>query len=81
MTDELESYDRGSYIESFVLESPKFYASFVCRKDARIKFVRYNVKFIITLIMNFNSIRKLIIERERQEQEKEEKEETAEIEL
>jgi len=81
MTDELESYGRG-YIESFVSGGPKFYAYVVCTPEGRAHEI-CKVKGIIlnynnSLIVNFNNVRKLIMERERreQEEEKEEEEET-----
>jgi len=80
MTDELESYGHGSYIESFVSGGPKFYAYVVrtpegrTREICKVKGITLN--YNNSLIVNFNSIRKLIMERERQEQEETEEEAT-----
>jgi len=60
MTDELESYGRGSFIESFVSGGPKFYA-YVVRTEGRrheickVKGITLNYKN--SRIINFNSIR------------------------
>lgn len=76
MTNELESYGRGSYIESFVSGGPKFYAYVVrtaegrTHKICKIKGTTLNYKN--SLVVNFNSIRKLILERDRREEEEEE---------
>ncbi|XP_011859145.1 PREDICTED: uncharacterized protein LOC105556661 [Vollenhovia emeryi] len=67
MTDELESYGRGSYIESFVSGGPKFYAYIVrtpegrTREVCKIKGITLN--YNNSLIVNFNSIRKLLTDR------------------
>lgn len=80
MTNELESYGRGSYIESFVSGGPKFYAYVVCTAEGRthkickIKGTTSNYKN--SLVVNFNSIRKLILKRDRREEEEEEEETT-----
>jgi len=82
MTDELKSYGRGSYIESFVSGGPKFYAYVVrtpegrTREICKVKGITLN--YNNSLIVNFNSIRKLIMERERREQEETEEEEGSE---
>jgi len=71
MTDEFESYGRGSHIESFVSGGPKFYAYVVRTSEGRAHEI-YKVKGITlnynnSLIVNFNSIRKLIMKREKRE--------------
>jgi len=82
MTDELKSYGRGNDIESFVSGGPKFYEYVVRISEghASFRFI-WKVKGITLnynnfLIINFNSIRKLIMERERREQEEERKKES-----
>ena len=80
MTDELESYGRGSFIESFVSGGPKFYAYVVRTPEGRrheickVKGITLNYKN--SCIINFNSIRKLIIDNERERRDEEEEEET-----
>jgi len=80
MMDELESYGRGSYIESFVSENPKFYAYVVCTSEERAheicKVKGITLNYNNSLIVNFNSIRKLIMKRERREQKEEEEKTT-----
>ena len=72
MTDELESYGNGSYIESFVSGGPKFYAYVVrtpdgiARETCKVKGITLN--YSNSRFINFNSIRSLILERERQEE-------------
>jgi len=65
ITDELESYGRGSFIESFMSGGPKFYV-YVVRTPkgnrheiCKIKGITLNYKN--SRIINFNSIRKLIM--------------------
>ena len=78
MTDELESYGRGSFIESFVSGGPKFYAYVVRTPEGRrheickVKGITLNYKN--SRIINFNSIRKLIIDNERERRDEEEEE-------
>ncbi|XP_011684671.1 PREDICTED: uncharacterized protein LOC105448010, partial [Wasmannia auropunctata] len=86
MTDELESYGRGSYIESFVSGGPKFYAYVVRTTSDRTheicKIKGITLNYNNSLCMNFASIKKLIAEREKRgergegEGEKEEEEKT-----
>ncbi|XP_071581363.1 uncharacterized protein [Temnothorax nylanderi] len=70
MTDELESYGCGTYIEKFVSGGPKFYAYIICTPDGRtvesckVKGITLNYKN--SLAVNFNSIKNLIIQRERE---------------
>jgi len=76
MTDELESYGCGSYIESFVSRGPKFYAYVIHTLEGRAheicKVKDTTLNYNNSLIVNFNHIRKLIMEEERREQEEEE---------
>ena len=78
MTDELESYGRGSFIELFVSGGPKFYAYVVRTPEGRrheicrVKEITLNYKN--SYIINFNSIRKLIIDNEREIRDQEEEE-------
>ena len=78
MTDELESYGRGSFIESFVSGGPKFYVYVVRTPEGRrheickVKGIRLNYKN--SCIINFNSIRRLIIDNEREKCDEEEEE-------
>ena len=71
MTDELESYGRGSFIEAFVSGGPKFYAYVVRTPDGRrceickIKGIRLN--FENSQLINFNTIYRLLLNREREE--------------
>ena len=57
MTDELKSYDRNSYIDSFVSDDPKFYAYIVhtpkrhTHEICKIKSITFNYKN--SLILNF----------------------------
>jgi len=78
--DGLENYGCG--LSRIVSEGPKFYA-FVVRTPERRAYKICNIKGITLnynkfLIVIFNSIRKLIMERERWEQEDEEEEKTTE---
>jgi len=79
MTNKFESYGHGSYIESFVSGGPKFYAYVVRTPEGRAheicKVKGITLNYNNSLIINFNSIRKSIMERERREQEGEEREE------
>ena len=81
MTDELESYGCGSYIESFVSSGPKFYAYIIrtpkrrTHEICKIKDITLNYKN--SLIFNFNNIKKLIVENEKERREA--KEETERI--
>ncbi|XP_020296498.1 uncharacterized protein LOC109861322, partial [Pseudomyrmex gracilis] len=69
MTDELEGYGRGSYIESFVSGGPKFHAYVVrtldggAREVCKIKGITLNSA--TSRIINFNSVRELLMRRER----------------
>lgn len=75
MTDELESYGRGSFIEAFVSGGPKFYAYVVQTADGhrheicKIKGIKLN--FENSRLLNFSSIKDLLISREREEEEEE----------
>ncbi|XP_067210247.1 uncharacterized protein [Linepithema humile] len=83
MTNELESYGSGSYIEAFVSGGPKFYAYVVRTPEGlthevcKVKGITLN--FANSCLVNFNSIRELILQKEREgreeESEKEEEEE------
>jgi len=68
MTDELESYGRGSYIEAFVSGGPKFYAYMVCTPEGRThevcKVKGITLNFENSRLINFNSIREMMKERE-----------------
>src|SRR5436190_2172200 len=84
LTDELESYGSGSYIEAFVSGGPKFYAYVVRTPEGnshevcKIKGITLNYENSQRL--NFNSIKNLLLAREREETEGEEEieqEETA----
>jgi G:T-mismatch repair DNA endonuclease (very short patch repair protein) len=71
MTDELESYGRGSFIEAFVSGGPKFYAYVVRAPDGRkyeickIKGIKLNYEN--SRLLNFKSIYRLILNNEREE--------------
>ncbi|KYM93068.1 hypothetical protein ALC53_00300, partial [Atta colombica] len=58
MTDELESYDYGNYIESFVSGDPKFYAYIVNWKDKkkllvqRGGFLLYIIKPVLSTLLS-----------------------------
>ncbi|KYN29421.1 hypothetical protein ALC57_01133 [Trachymyrmex cornetzi] len=75
MTDELESYGRGNYIESFVSSGPKFYAYIVRTPEGRThevcKIKGITLNFKNSIVLNFNSIKKLIEENERKRREAE----------
>nr|XP_012222209.1 PREDICTED: uncharacterized protein LOC105672077 [Linepithema humile] len=79
MTNELESYGSGSYIEAFVSGGPKFYAYVVRTPEGlthevcKVKGITLN--FANSCLVNFNSIRELILQKEREEREKESEEE------
>lgn len=64
MTDELESYGDGSYIESFVSGGPKFYAYIVRAPDNRTheicKVKGITLNYNNSLLVNFKTIEKLI---------------------
>ncbi|KYN43249.1 hypothetical protein ALC56_02312, partial [Trachymyrmex septentrionalis] len=66
MTNEFESYGRGSFIESFVSGDPKFYAYVVRTSEDRrheiCKVKGITLSYKNSRIINFNSIRKLIID-------------------
>lgn len=69
MTDELKSYSRDSYIEAFVSGGPKFHAYVVRTPEGRVHKV-YKVKDISlnyedSRLVNFISIRNLLLTRER----------------
>ena len=78
MTDELESYGRGSFIKSFVSGGPKLYAYVVRTTEDRrheickVKGITLNYKNFC--IINFSSIRRLIIDNEAERRDKEEEE-------
>jgi len=76
MTDELESYGRGSYIESFVSGGPKFYAYVVRTPDERThevcKIKGITLNYSNYLAVNFNSIKSLILQRENEQSEEKE---------
>ena len=86
MTDELESYGRGSYIESFVSGGPKFYAYVVRTPEGlshevcKVKGITLN--FANSRLVNFNSIKEILLRKEREEAssdaEEEEEEESRE---
>lgn len=73
MTNELESYGRDSFIESFVSGGPKFYAYVVRTSDGhthevcKVKGITLN--FENSRLVNFNSIREILLQRERDAQE------------
>jgi len=79
MTDENSKATTAVVTESFVSGGSKFYAYVVHTLEGRayeiceVKGITLN--YNNSLIVNFNSIRKLIMERERWEQEEEEEEE------
>jgi len=50
MTDELESYGRGSYIESFVSRGPKFYAYVVRMPEER----AHEICKVTGITLNYN---------------------------
>ncbi|KYN13280.1 hypothetical protein ALC57_14529, partial [Trachymyrmex cornetzi] len=85
MIDELESYGRDSYIELFVSAGPKFYAYVVRTPEDRLyeicKVKGITLNYKNSLRVNFDSIRRLITENERErygvEEEEEEEEETS----
>src|SRR5580765_1759142 len=70
MTDELESYGRGSYIEAFVSGGPKFYAYVVRTPDGRThescKVKGITLNYENSRLINFNSIRNLLLSKERE---------------
>ncbi|XP_070171517.1 uncharacterized protein [Polyergus mexicanus] len=79
MTDELESYGSGSYIEAFVSGGPKFYAYVVRSPDGRTheacKVKGITLNYENSRLVNFNSIRNLLLNKERvRENEENEKE-------
>ncbi|KAL6419605.1 hypothetical protein ACFW04_013693 [Cataglyphis niger] len=82
MTDELESYSRGSYIEAFVSGGPKFYVYVVRTPDSRthkcckIKGIILNYKN--SQLVNFNSIKNLLIAKEKMWENKDSEEVTTE---
>jgi len=51
MTEELESYGRGSYIESFVSRDPKFYAYVVRTPEGR----AHEICKIKDITLNYNN--------------------------
>ena len=69
MTDELESYGSGSFIEAFVSGGPKFYAYVVRTPDGRrcetckIKGIKLNSEN--SRLLNFNSIYRLLLNKEK----------------
>src|SRR5436190_11168643 len=70
LTDELESYGRGSYIEAFVSGGPKFYAYVVRSPDGRLhetcKVKGIYLNFENSQKINFNSIRNLLLSKEKE---------------
>ena len=82
MTDELESYGRGSYIEEFVSGGPKFYAYIVRTPDGGIhetcKVKGITLNYENSRRVNFNSIKQLLLAREktRENEDSEEEDET-----
>ncbi|XP_070156722.1 uncharacterized protein [Polyergus mexicanus] len=68
MTDELESYGRGSYIEAFVSGGPKFYAYVVRMADGRTreccKVKGITLNYENSRLVNFNSIKNLLLNKE-----------------
>ncbi|XP_070167780.1 uncharacterized protein [Polyergus mexicanus] len=81
MTDELESYGRGSCIETFVSGGPKFYAYIVCAPDGRTyeycKVKGITLNFENSQLINFLSIRNLMLAKERVRENEENEEESA----
>ncbi|XP_070515350.1 uncharacterized protein [Cardiocondyla obscurior] len=75
MTDELKSYGCGSYITSFVSGGPKFYAYVVRTPDGRThevcKIKGITLNYSNSLIVNFKSIKSLILQRENKRSEEE----------
>lgn len=82
MTDELESYGRSSYIEAFVSGGPKFYAYIVrtpegnTHETCKVKGITRNYEN--SRRINFNTIKRLLLAREKETQENS-KEENSEI--
>ena len=74
MTDELESYGRGSFIESFVSGGPKFYVRTEDHRHEICKVKGIALSYKNSCFINFNNIRKLIMDnvRERRDEEEEE---------
>ena len=72
MTDELESYGRGSFIESFVSGGPKFYAYVVRTPEGHVheicKVKGITLNFANSRLINFNSIKNLLLSRESESQ-------------
>ena len=72
MTDELESYGRGSFIESFVSGGPKFYAYVVRTPEGGVheicKVKGITLNFANSRLINFNSIKNLLLSRESESQ-------------
>ncbi|XP_074109281.1 uncharacterized protein LOC141534036 [Cotesia typhae] len=69
LTDELESYGKGSYISSFVSGGPKFY-SYVIKHEgktsecSKLKGVKINGS--TEKLINYNSIRSLVVDQEKE---------------
>ncbi|XP_044594829.1 uncharacterized protein LOC123272194 [Cotesia glomerata] len=69
LTDELESYGKGSYISSFVSGGPKFY-SYVVKHEgktsecSKLKGVKINGS--TEKLINYNSIRSLVVNQEKE---------------
>jgi len=51
MMDKLESYGRGSYIESFVSGGPKFYVYVVCTPERRV----HEICKVKGMTLNYNN--------------------------
>lgn len=69
MTDELETYGRGSYIETFVSGGPKFYTMKIRSPDGKYHYV-YKIKGIsldssTTDKINFESIKSMVLNDEK----------------
>ncbi|KAL6421672.1 hypothetical protein ACFW04_014487 [Cataglyphis niger] len=81
MTDELESYGSSSYIEAFVSGGPKFYVYIVRTPDGRThescKVKDITLNYENSLLVNFNSIRDLLLAKETENEENDEKAETS----
>ncbi|KAL6417053.1 hypothetical protein ACFW04_013026 [Cataglyphis niger] len=81
MTDELESYGSGSYIEAFVSGGPKFYAYIVRTPDGRAhescKVKGITLNYENSQLVNFNSIRDLLLAKETENEKNDEKAETS----
>lgn len=69
LKDEFESYGRGSFIQSFVSGGPKFYEYIVRTSEGRLheicKVKGITLNYNSNNIINFNSIKDMIIARER----------------